>query len=610
MFVVLGVAMARPAGVASQQTRDTAPQPAAGTALISGVVVDDQEQPRPVRRAVVTLVGGDLRPSRGAITDDDGRFTLRNLPPGRFKLTVERGGFISSVFGAKRPGRAGTDVTVAAGQQIDNLRVRLWRGAVLTGVVRDESGDPLPSTTVAAIPAREITPAALTLNNRHESLTNDLGEFRIFGLEPGTYVIRAGLPMMGPPEIAASESEIDATFAALAARRQPGASAKPGAAITPAPARVSSAPIYYPGTPVPADAMPVTLKAGEERSGLDFAVRKVPIATVRGKIVGPTGAPVAAAFVQLAVEAGAAEFGATTPAPVTAIAGPDGVFTVTPVSPGQYQLLARADISAGAGRAGASGGGSSWWALVPVSTTGDDVDVSTLTLQPGLTISGRVEFDRAATTPPLDPASLRVQLQSESLGAAPGRGRGGPANLRFLQPAAVRADGRFDVTDLVPDTYRVTIAGAENSTWWLRSAIWNRRDLLDSPWRLLPGESLNNVRLLLTDRRTELSGTLTTPQGTAVSDLFVLAFPADPALRGPHSRRTQAVRPDSSGRYVFEHLPAGDYLLCALTDVDEGQWNEPGFLDPIIPSSVKVTLGDGEKKIQDLRLTSGLFSAQ
>jgi hypothetical protein len=128
------------------------------------------------------------------------------------------------------------------------------------------------------------------------------------------------------------------------------------------------------------------------------------------------------------------------------------------------------------------------------------------------------------------------------------------------------------------------------------------RDLLDAPLRLAPGEHVRGVTIMLSDRRTELSGTITTAAGAAFSDLFVLAFPADATLRAPRSRRVQAVRPDSSGRFVIANLPPGEYLLCALSDIDDGQWNEAGFLEPLVAASVRVALGEGEKKVQDLRL--------
>ena len=184
------------------------------------------------------------------------------------------------------------------------------------------------------------------------------------------------------------------------------------------------------------------------------------------------------------------------------------------------------------------------------------------------------------------------------------RGRGGGPNMGLMQPSAVGADGTFTAADLVPDNYRITISGGavDGATWWLRSATLKGRDLLDAPLRLGPGENISGVTLVLSDRRTQLSGTITTPAGAAVSDLVVLAYPADATQRGPQSRRIKAVRPDSGGRYVVENLPPGEYLLCALSDIDDGQWNDPGFLDAAVAASIKITLADGEKRVQDLRL--------
>lgn len=585
------------------QARDAGSAPTSGTASIAGIVVDDADPARPVRRAVVTLTGDGLRPSRGAITDDDGRFLLRELPAGRFTLTAERGGYVTSEYGAKRPARAGTPIIVTAGQEIADLRVRLWRGAVLTGVLRDTSGAPLANTPVSAVPAREVTPAAPTLSNNGTTRSNDLGEYRIFGLEPGTYLVHAGTTEFLQTYRSASEAEIDEIFAALAGR----ANRATGTTIPEPSATVSSAPIYYPGTPSPSDAMPVTIAAGEERGGLDFVVHRVPVALVRGIVTRPDGTPLANAFARLAVATTPERFASTVPPAVSANSGPDGAFEVGPVSPGDYRLLVRgaADGIAGPG----SGSGSIWWAEFPVSVSGTDVDLGTIGLRPGMTFTGRVELDPDASSPPPDLAGVRVELQSESLTQQPAQGRGRPMamNARFLQPTPVGADGTFRIADLVPGEYRLTISGAalDSSGWWLRSAMLNGRDLLDAPLMLAPGEDVAGVRLVLSDRRTELSGTISTSAGAAVSDLFVVAYPADPALRVPRSRRVLAARPDSGGRFVLASLPPGNYLLCALTDVDEGEWTDPGFLDRLVPASVPVTLGNGERKVQDLHVGGG-----
>jgi hypothetical protein len=478
LAVVAGVSAAA-SGTTARQSRDVARPPTAGTASIAGVVVDDREPALPVRRAVVTLTGEELRPHRGAITDDEGRFVLHGLPPGRFTLMAERATFVTSMYGAKRPGRSGSAITLTDGQALTDLRVRLWRGAVMAGVLRDEFGVPLPNVPVAAVPAREVIPIGLTLSNSGQAMSNDLGEYRIFGLEPGTYVVRAGHTQMGlvRGQLAASEADVDAMLAALAAR-----TAGPGALRSPSrppasSAIVNPALIYYPGTPVAVQATPITLKAGEERSGLDFGVHRISTATVRGTIVGPGGAPVPQAFVRFATVAGAFDAPGLVSAPAIRSAGPDGAFVLTPVAPGNYTLLVRGAVPA-SGRGADLRAGPFWWATADVSVTGTDIDLAGLALQPGLAFSGRVVFD-GVPAPALDPAGLRVQLQSASLGATPSQSRSaaGPPGMSFVRPAAVGADGTFQATDLVPDEYRLTVSGAaiDNSFWWLRSVLWNGR---------------------------------------------------------------------------------------------------------------------------------------
>ena len=166
-----------------QTRRDTAAQPTIGTASIAGVVVTDETPPQPVRRAIVTLTGDDLRPSRGAITDDDGRFTLSGLPAGRFILTAMRASFVTSLYGAKRAGRPGTPISLTDGQT-QNVVVRLWRGAVIAGVLRDDTGEP-----VAGIPvtAERISGSgggpALTLSN-NGGVTNEPGNIESSASSP------------------------------------------------------------------------------------------------------------------------------------------------------------------------------------------------------------------------------------------------------------------------------------------------------------------------------------------------------------------------------------------------------------------------------------------
>jgi len=598
LAIALGVPLLG-AGQAGQ-VRDAGSQPSIGTASVSGVVVDDQERSQPVRRAVVTLTGAGLRPNRGAITDDEGRFTISGLPEGRFTLTAERGAYVTSIYGAKRPGRAGTEIIVKDGQRVVDLRVRLWRGAAIAGMVRDEFGDPLPSASVTAIPIREVTPATLTLSNNTQVATNDAGEFRIFGLEPGTYLIRATSALAGRAEVAVSEADVDAKLAALAARgsRTAPTSVSPASAAAAPSQLVQLVPVFYPGTSAIAEAVAITLKAGEERAGLDFAYRRVAASGLRGTIIGAGGAPSPRAFVRLAPVSGANDVAGAVPAPITATSANDGTFSMMSLSPGRYALLVRG-IAPGANESS----GPFWWTEAPVSLAGGDVDLGALSLRPGMTVTGRVVFDGVVGAS--DTTGLKVQVQSASLGQQPTSGRGGSIpGMRYLLPAPVGAEGAFRVGDLIPEEYQVAVTGpaVESGRWWLRSAMWNNRDLLDSPFRIEPGIDLAGVTLVLSSARPELSGSITAASGAGVPGLFVLAFPAEATLRVPRSRRIQAVRPDSGGRYVFSNLPPGNYLVAAMTDIDPGDWDVPGFLDAVVSAAAKVTLGEGEKKTLNLRV--------
>jgi len=70
----------------------------------------------------------------------------------------------------------------------------------------------------------------------------------------------------------------------------------------------------------------------------------------------------------------------------------------------------------------------------------------------------------------------------------------------------------------------------------------------------------------------------------------------------PLSRRILQTRPAQDGKFIFKNLPPGDYLLAAVTEVEQGQWFDPAFLAQLVDASAKITLGDGEKKVQDIRI--------
>jgi hypothetical protein len=131
----------------------------------------------------------------------------------------------------------------------------------------------------------------------------------------------------------------------------------------------------------------------------------------------------------------------------------------------------------------------------------------------------------------------------------------------------------------------------------------NGADVSDVTFEIKSGENIDGIVITLTDRPTEISGVLQTAEGAPAPDYVLVVFSADPRFRVARSRRTQHVRPDINGRFIIRDLPAGDYLISAVTDLEDGQWNDPVFLKELAASApIKLSVAEGEKKVQDIRI--------
>jgi len=108
--------------------------------------------------------------------------------------------------------------------------------------------------------------------------------------------------------------------------------------------------------------------------------------------------------------------------------------------------------------------------------------------------------------------------------------------------------------------------------------------------------------VMFTDRQSEVSGVLLDADGHPAPEYFVIAFPSDRTRWLPQSRRIQSIRPATDGRFRVQNLPAGEYLIAAAADVEPGEWYDPSFLAQLVATATKVTVAEGEKQTQDLKL--------
>lgn len=599
------------------QARDSQAQSQApATAFIMGTVtVNGTGQPADGVR--LTLSGNELRGSRSALTDDNGNFAFLALPAGTFTLRATKNGYVSGTFGQKQPGRPGTAIVLSAGQQLKGVSVEIARGGVVSGTILDEKNRPAVRVNVRLMQWTWQS-GERVLTSSGSGTTDDRGIYRIFGLAPGDYLVNAvpqntstnmltvedmqSLARM--EELMARGLASSADFSKMMVERDQLA-ALPNAANAEPVSGYSA--IYFPGTPQAGNAQVVKVGISQEQLGIDFQLQRVPLSRVTGSVMVPSG--VAPQNVQIRL----IDTGSQLPGSQQFSARPNqqGVFTFNAVPPGQYQMSATVSVSnrpttpgmpidamqekiqmealAAAGQAGRK-----LWAVADVTVDGSFSPNVMLTLQEGMTITGGMSFDGTTAQPP--------QLNRVRVTLAP-HGQAMQSNGISTITATADANGRFTFSGVSPGQYRVRASGAAG--WTVRSVMVDGRDALDFWVEVKPGENVTNVNLEFTDKFTDLKGTLQSHLGQPTADFSVIIFPSDSRYWVPLSRRVRSVRPSTDGKFSFGSLPAGDYRIAAVTDVEPGAWYDPALLQQLMSASIAVRLSEGQPVVQDVRVSGG-----
>ena len=165
----------------------------------------------------------------------------------------------------------------------------------------------------------------------------------------------------------------------------------------------------------------------------------------------------------------------------------------------------------------------------------------------------------------------------------------------------VDKDGRFTITGVQAGMHLIR-PGGQLRGWTLKAVTIDGRDVTDTPVEFRNGQLLERVELALTDKTNEINGTLTTDQGTPVTEYTVLAFSTDSAFWQPQSRHIATARPDQTGHFRIRGLPAGGYYLATVDPAQQGEWYEPAYLEEHRIGAASVTLGDGDTKTQDFKI--------
>lgn len=646
IVLLAGTAVVR----AAQRGAGPAPTGAPPTpiGLIVGRVVDAGTG-QPVAEAEVTVamrapaqppgpaVGIPAMPGAGPanvrlLTGADGRFMIRDLPAGNVQLTVKAPGYVSGSHGQTRPGGPPNPVQISAENRIVPVSIRMWKHAVVSGMVTDERNEPAVNVQVRAM-VRSYRQGQPRFGASGYGRTDDRGMYRIAGLTPGDYIIVVPQTQSTMP-VAVMDEMMQAVLGGQGFNAGLGAAsldvaagmgaAGGGMGVRVGDQMVSSQsgtmPVlsgdgrmaayvtqYHPAASTSAEATVFTLASGEERTGVDIRMPLVAAAKVAGTVIGPDG-PLANVQVRLLnVAEGADDVLSDVARSMTAANGsfqmfgvPAGHYVLKVLRPGRQPLPAAVAnnpqlAAMMAGMTGGRPGGPispsdalTLFADVPLSVERDITDLA-ITLSTGATVSGRVEF--VGTSAPPSFTSVSVALSPVG------------TQTMAIRPSPVSDDGRFTTNGAAAGKYFITNAGRTPPGWFPKSAMVNGIDALDQPFELST-ENIGNVVVTYIDRQTTISGTVI-DGSSAPAQGTVIVFPAsyrDWIAKGMSPRLMRNIRTQAKGAFSIPGLPARDYLIVAVADDQVPDLQNPIVFDVLARAASSLTLSDGDTRTLSIKL--------
>jgi protocatechuate 3,4-dioxygenase beta subunit len=524
-----GIVINPPAGASLSETTQLLTAAAAARGL--------PIQAQGIQNIVTRAVGNQTWPT--VVTDRDGRFAFRDVKPGRYTVRAVREGFFGKPVNGAYPPTAWNDIVVSE-KETKQTSLSMVQGAIIGGRVYDTSGVGLSNATVQVFSIGYQTGFALLqpATTGPAKTTDDRGEYRLFWIPPGDYYLGATPPVRPGG---------------------PGAPFQPGART------------FYPNVARTNEAMPITIRGGEDLRGIDIAIKGASSFKIAGTVtnfipgpLNPDGsvAPVTI-FFHLANRDLETPYDA---APANnsgniSLALNSGPFELSNVAPGSYELLARvADPNAGTGL-----GAFSWGrALVDI----DDRDARgvSIAISPPVVLKGTVRVAGGAALP----ANLRIPLTPMG-----GSARVALYTLVSTRAGAVAADGTFAVSSVPPGRFRISAVSGLPPDFYIADVRQNAMSVFDSGFDI--------------DSRNPDPLEIVVSSGAGVVDGIVEEGPAKIAAGAvvalvPDSKRFEnralfaATTSDNSGRFVFRSVAPGDYRLFAWESTPPNAYQNGNFI--------------------------------
>jgi protocatechuate 3,4-dioxygenase beta subunit len=489
---------------------------------VSGRVVTATDG-SPLKSARLTLVpehDGQKTQLYAATTDSDGRFLLKDLVPGRYHFAASHAGFVTQSYKAK-----GTDdgavLSLRPGERVSDVLFRMMVSGVVTGRVTNEDGEPMVRAQIVALqrPSEEELedegPSASRkwrLQAVSSAQTDDRGQYRIFGLKPGEYYLKAA--DSSEPD---RNTLVDESFWI---RDILGS---------------EYAPAYYPGVAPATQAQVVCVLAGDEVQA-DILMQRAKTVEIAGHVIGRDG-PAKNTWVNLKLAADDYGIDRQTTTDET------GSFELKGIPPGSYVISV---YQRDEGNSVYEPRGQQ-----RVEVSGENIDSVTILVGGGTSVQGRVTVE-GGSSPKLDRIGIVLDRvdDDEQLGA---HGR-------------VKKDGTFEIKSVGDGNYAISIWGPENN-WYLKSVRLGQDDILEKGLQLEKGGSGRTIEVVVSSATAQLDGSVS-DDDSAVAGAHVRVVPEPETLY--NRSRARSARADQTGHFSLSGLAPGTYRVLAKYGASTG----------------------------------------
>jgi protocatechuate 3,4-dioxygenase beta subunit len=505
----------------------------------------------PVKKAELRLQRVDLNPNTGSMqtsysttADAAGKFAMKDIEPGKYRLSVSRNGFVNASYGARGPNRLGATISLDAGQHLKEVNFKLTPHGVVSGRIVDEDGDPVASVSVQAQTYHRIEGRKQLVPSGFAS-TNDLGEYRIFGLAPGRYYLSAtySQPMWEPTQDRSAKSPPEEGYVAT----------------------------YYPNGIDLAAAAAVEVTPGADIRGMNIALSKTHTVRLRGHVGHPGGGKQNVMIMLTPRDEGG----------WFSMAGrqstdPQGNFEIRGVRPGAYTLTAQS-----------FDGAHSTTARLALDVGNNNMEGIALTLSPGAELPGQI---KAESPQGVDLTDIHISLQPHD-----------PSAMRISPYPGdhVKDDGTFTLTQVSQERYDVYVRGLPDG-YYVKSIEAGDQEVRDAGLDMTSGPA-GSLSVTIGPGAGQIEGSVQNEKQQSAAGALVVLIPDD-AKRRERRDAYHTATSDQYGRFTLKGLDPGEYKLYAWDDLESGAYMDPDVMKPFESKGVTMSIHENSRETAQLTL--------